>query len=234
MYVFGKNVAKELISNKRDIKKAYLSKNMIDSSIDESLKKLNIKISYLNKNELDKMESGNHQGVILEIPDFSYLTESDMFNNMGDNPFILILDHISDPHNFGAIIRTAEAASADFIVIPKDRSVKVNSTVMKTSAGALNNVKIVQVTNINNLINKLKKKGVWVVGTDMESDLSYDSLDYNMPVALIIGSEGFGISNLVRKNCDYVVFIPMFGKINSLNASVAAGILMYEVVRQRK
>ncbi len=234
MYVFGKNVAKELISNKRDIKKAYLSKNMIDSSIDESLKKLNIKISYLNKNELDKMESGNHQGVILEIPDFSYLTESDMFNNMGDNPFILILDHISDPHNFGAIIRTAEAASADFIVIPKDRSVKVNSTVMKTSAGALNNVKIVQVTNINNLINKLKKKGVWVVGTDMESDVSYDSLDYNMPVALIIGSEGFGISNLVRKNCDYVVFIPMFGKINSLNASVAAGILMYEVVRQRK
>jgi 23S rRNA (guanosine2251-2'-O)-methyltransferase len=234
MYVFGKNVAKELISNKRDIKKAYLSKNMIDSSIDESLKKLNIKISYLNKNELDKMESGNHQGVILEIPDFSYLTESDMFNNMGDNPFILILDHISDPHNFGAIIRTAEAASADFIVIPKDRSVKVNSTVMKTSAGALNNVKIVQVTNINNLINKLKKKGVWVVGTDMESDVSYDSVDYNMPVALIIGSEGFGISNLVRKNCDYVVFIPMFGKINSLNASVAAGILMYEVVRQRK
>lgn len=234
MYVFGKNVAKELISNKRDIKKAYLSKNMIDSSIDESLKKLNIKISYLNKNELDKMESGNHQGVILEIPDFSYLTESDMFNNMGDNPFILILDHISDPHNFGAIIRTAEAASVDFIVIPKDRSVKVNSTVMKTSAGALNNVKIVQVTNINNLINKLKKKGVWVVGTDMESDVSYDSLDYNMPVALIIGSEGFGISNLVRKNCDYVVFIPMFGKINSLNASVAAGILMYEVVRQRK
>lgn len=234
MYVFGKNVAKELISNKRDIKKAYLSKNMIDSSIDESLKKLNIKISYLNKNELDKMERGNHQGVILEIPDFSYLTESDMFNNMGDNPFILILDHISDPHNFGAIIRTAEAASADFIVIPKDRSVKVNSTVMKTSAGALNNVKIVQVTNINNLINKLKKKGVWVVGTDMESDVSYDSVDYNMPVALIIGSEGFGISNLVRKNCDYVVFIPMFGKINSLNASVAAGILMYEVVRQRK
>lgn len=234
MYVFGKNVAKELISNKRDIKKAYLSKNMIDSSIDESLKKLNIKISYLNKNELDKMESGNHQGVILEIPDFSYLTESDMFNNMGDNPFILILDHISDPHNFGAIIRTAEAASADFIVIPKDRSVKVNSTVMKTSVGALNNVKIVQVTNINNLINKLKKKGVWVVGTDMESDVSYDSVDYNMPVALIIGSEGFGISNLVRKNCDYVVFIPMFGKINSLNASVAAGILMYEVVRQRK
>lgn len=234
MYVFGKNVAKELISNKRDIKKAYLSKNMIDSSIDESLKKLNIKISYLNKNELDKMENGNHQGVILEIPDFSYLTESDMFNNMGDNPFILILDHISDPHNFGAIIRTAEAASADFIVIPKDRSVKVNSTVMKTSAGALNNVKIVQVTNINNLINKLKKKGVWVVGTDMESDVSYDSVDYNMPVALIIGSEGFGISNLVRKNCDYVVFIPMFGKINSLNASVAAGILMYEVVRQRK
>lgn len=234
MYVFGKNVAKELISNKRHIKKAYLSKNMISSSIDEDLKSLNVKVNYLNKTELDQIAEGNHQGVILEIPDFSYLTEDDMFSKMSSSPFIVILDHIEDPHNFGAIIRTAEAAGVDFVVIPKDRSVKVNATVMKTSAGALDNVKIVQVTNINNLIKNLKKNGVWVFGTDMENSVSYDSVDYTLPTALIIGSEGFGMSNLVKQNCDFIVSIPMFGKINSLNASVAAGIIMYEVVRQRK
>lgn len=234
MYVFGRNVAKELISNKKQIKKAYLSKNMIDSDIEKGLEELNVKISYLNKAELDKLESGNHQGVILEIPDFKYLSENDMLSNLPSNPFIIILDHVEDPHNFGAIIRTAEASGADYIVIPKNRSVRVNGTVMKTSVGALDNVKIVEITNINNTIKKLKKQGVWIVGTDMEDSVLYDEIDYTMPVALIIGSEGFGMSNLVKKNCDFIARIPMYGKINSLNASVAAGIMIYEVVRQRK
>lgn len=233
MYVYGKNVAKELINNKRNIISAYLSKNMVGSEIEKDLKNINTKITYLDKYEMDKMESGNHQGVILQIPDFKYLNINDMINNMPKNPFIVILDHLEDPHNFGAIIRTCEASGVDYILIPKNRSVRVNSTVMKTSVGALDNVKIVEVTNINATIKTLKKLGIWIVGTDMENSISYNKIDYTVPVALIIGSEGFGISNLVSKNCDFIASIPMYGKINSLNASVAAGIMIYEVVRQR-
>lgn len=233
MYVYGKNVAKELINNKRNIISAYLSKNMMSSEIEKDLKNINTKITYLDKYEMDKMESGNHQGVILQIPDFKYLNINDMINNMPENPFIVILDHLEDPHNFGAIIRTCEASGVDYILIPKNRSVRVNSTVMKTSVGALDNVKIVEVTNINATIKTLKKLGIWIVGTDMENSISYNKIDYTVPVALIIGSEGFGISNLVSKNCDFIASIPMYGKINSLNASVAAGIMIYEVVRQR-
>ena len=233
MYVYGKNVAKELISNKRKITRAYLSKNMIGSEIENELKNFNTKITYLEKYEMDKLESGNHQGVILQIPDFKYLSINDMIDNMPENPFIVILDHLEDPHNFGAIIRTCEASGVDYILIPKNRSVRVNSTVMKTSVGALDNVKIVEVTNINNIIKLLKKQGIWIVGTDMENSVPYNKIDYTVPIALIIGSEGFGISNLVSKNCDFIASIPMYGKINSLNASVAAGIMIYEVVRQR-
>lgn len=234
MYVYGKNVAKELIKNQRKIKKAYLYKGMVDSTLESELLSLGVNINYLDKNGLNKIVNGNHQGIVLEISDFKYLSETEMFNNLPLKPFIIILDHVEDPHNFGAIIRTSEAAGVDYIIIPKDRSVKVNSTVMKTSVGALDNVKIVEVTNLNNTIKKLKKKNVWIVGTDMENSVAYDSIDYNVPIALVIGSEGFGMSNLVKKNCDFIARIPMYGKINSLNASVAAGIMIYEVVRQRK
>ena len=234
MYVYGKNVAKELIKNQRKIKKAYLYKGMVDSTLESELLSLGVNINYLDKNGLNKIANGNHQGIVLEISDFKYLSETEMFNNLPLNPFIIILDHVEDPHNFGAIIRTSEAAGVDYIIIPKDRSVKVNSTVMKTSVGALDNVKIVEVTNLNNTIKKLKKKNVWIVGTDMENSVAYDSIDYKVPIALVIGSEGFGMSNLVKKNCDFIARIPMYGKINSLNASVAAGIMIYEVVRQRK
>ena len=234
MYVYGKNVAKEIISNNRKIKKAYLSLNLKDSKIDEALKSMNVAINYLNNYEMDKLEKKNHQGIILEIPDYKYLSEKDMFDKMPNKPFIIILDHLEDPHNFGAIIRTCEAAGVDFIIIPKNRSVSVNSSVMKTSTGALDNVNIVEVTNLNNTINKLKKVGVWIVGTDMENSVSYETIDYKVPVAIIIGSEGFGMSNLVKKNCDFIANIPMYGKINSLNASVAAGIMIYEVIKQRK
>lgn len=234
MYVYGKNVAKELINNKRIIKKAYLLNTLKDDDISKSLTNMNVNISYLNRNEMNKLEKGNHQGFILEIPDFKYYDEKMMYSNLGDNPFIVILDHLEDPHNFGAIIRTAEAAGVDYIIIPKNRSVSVNSTVMKTSVGALDNVKIVEVTNLNNTIKKLKDNGLWIVGTDMENSVPYDEIDYKTPTAIIIGSEGFGMSELVRKNCDFIARIPMYGKINSLNASVAAGIMIYEVIKQRK
>lgn len=234
MYVFGKNVVKELINNKQMIKKAYVLDTLKNDEIVKSLIRQNVSISYLKRNEMDQLQKGNHQGFILEISDYKYYDEQKMFSNLGDNPFVVILDHLEDPHNFGAIIRTAEAAGVDYIIIPKNRSVSVNSTVMKTSVGALNNVKIVEVTNLNNTIKKLKESGLWVVGTDMENSVPYDEIDYKLPTALIIGSEGFGMSNLVKRNCDFIAKIPMYGKINSLNASVAAGIIIYEVVRQRK
>lgn len=234
MQVYGRNVAKELINNNKKIKKAYLLENLKSSDIDLELKKMNVNITYLNNNQINRLEKNNHQGIVLEIDDFKYLTEKEMLSNLPNNPFIVILDHLEDPHNFGAIIRTCEAAGVDFIIIPKNRSVSVNSTVMKTSTGAVDNVNVVEVTNLNNTINKLKKAGIWIVGTDMENSVSFETIDYTVPIAIVIGSEGFGMSNLVKKNCDFIANIPMYGKINSLNASVAAGIIIYEVVKQRK
>ena len=234
MLVYGKNVAKELLKNNRVIKKVILANNFKDEEIISLLNENNINIIYEEKYKIDRMEKGNHQGILLEIEDYKYIDEKKMLNNLPNNPFVVILDHLEDPHNFGAIIRTCEASGVDYIIVPKDRSVQINSTVMKTSVGALDNVNIVQVTNLNNTINKLKEKGLWIVGTDMEDSVLYDEIDYKIPTALVIGSEGFGMSSLVKKNCDFIARIPMNGKINSLNASVAAGIMIYEVVRQRK
>lgn len=233
MYVFGKNVAKELLKTNKKIYKVYLWENFDDKSIINELKDKNIKTISLTKKDMDRLEKGSHQGIILDIEDYKYVSEKNMFDNMSSNPLIVILDHLEDPHNFGAIIRTCEAAGVDYIIIPKDRSVSVNSTVMKTSTGAINNVNIVLVTNLNNTIKKLKEKGVWIVGTDMENSVPYDDVDYTIPTAIVIGSEGFGMSRLVKENCDFIAAIPMKGKINSLNASVAAGIIIYEAVRQR-
>lgn len=145
-----------------------------------------------------------------------------------------MLDHIEDPHNFGAIIRTCEAAGVDFIIIPKDRQVQVNATVMKTSVGTLDEMKIVQVANLASTIDYLKDHGYWVVGTALEDSVDYRSIDYSGKVVLVIGNEGSGISKLVRKKCDYIAKIPMYGTTNSLNASVASGIMIYEVIRNRK
>ncbi len=234
MYVFGKNVARELLKTNSKIKLAYLVENFDEDDVIDGLKSKQVRVSFLPKKDMDRLERGNHQGIILEVEGFKYVSEGEMLDNLPQKPLIVILDHLEDPHNFGAVIRTCEAAGADYIVIPKDRSVSVNKTVMKTSAGAVNNVKIVMVTNLNNTIKKLKKLGVWMVGTDMDNSTPYDEIDYNVPIGLIIGSEGFGMSRLVKQNCDFIARIPMKGKINSLNASVAAGIMIYEVIRQRK
>ena len=151
-----------------------------------------------------------------------------------DPQFLVLLDHLEDPHNLGAIIRTCEAAGVDAIVMPKDRQVQVNGTVMKTSAGTLDNVNIVSVTNLANTIDELKDAGFWIVGTTLLDSVDYRSVDYSSKIALVIGNEGSGMSRLVSKKCDYLVKIPMYGKTNSLNASVASGIMIYEVVRNRK
>ncbi|MFA5407323.1 MAG: 23S rRNA (guanosine(2251)-2'-O)-methyltransferase RlmB, partial [Bacilli bacterium] len=174
-----------------------------------------------------------HQGIIVSIPDYQYCDLELLLDNVDNTSIIVLLDHLEDPHNLGAIIRTCEAAGVDGIIIPKDRCVDVNATVMKVSAGALDNTKIAAVTNLNSTITKLKDKGYWIVGTAMDSEKTYMDLDYNMPVCLIIGNEGSGISRLISEACDYVVSIPMHGKINSLNASVAAGIMIYGVLEKR-
>ena len=231
MYVYGKNVVNEILKDNTPVKKVFLSDNFSDKDILNKLRSLNTNTKYCKPYELDKLVDGNHQGIVLEVSDYQYFDIDDLLVN--ENPLIVILDHLEDPHNFGAIIRTCEAAGVDGIIIPKNRSVDVNSTVMKTSTGALNHVKICQVTNLKNTMDYLKKKGFWIVGTDMDGT-NYTQIDYKGKIAIITGSEGFGMSRLVKDNCDFIASIPMYGEVNSLNASVATAIIIYEAIKQRR
>lgn len=231
MYVYGKNVVQEIIKSNKKIQEAYIYKKFNDKNIINALKNKNIKINWLEKYELDKVVKENHQGIILKVPDYKYFDIDDFINK--EESLIVILDHLEDPHNLGAIIRTCEAASVDGIIIPKDRSVSVNATVMKVSSGALENVKIAQVTNLVNTIKELKNKGFWIIGADMDGT-DFEKIDYQGKIALVIGNEGKGLSRLVRKECDFIASIPMYGKINSLNASVAAGIIIYKTKTARR
>ncbi len=233
MYVYGKNVALELLKKNKKIYKAIIYENFNDKFIISELQKKQIPIKSMTKKQIDEFAKGNHQGIILNIPEFKFTDINDIKFKKNELPFLVILDHLEDPHNFGAIIRTCEAAGVDAIIIPKDRSVNINSTVMKTSAGALENIQICMVTNINNTIKELKNKGFWIVGTDMKGE-DYTQLDYKCPLALVIGNEGSGMSRIVKDSCDFIATIPMKGEINSLNASVATGIMIYEVLKQRK
>lgn len=228
MIVFGRNVAREVIDSKKEIKKVIMANTFDDKSIISDLEKNNVKIIKVDKREIDRKYKGNHQGIVLEIEDFKY----GKLNDLENSKFVVMLDHLEDPHNLGAIIRTCEAAGVDAIIIPKRRGVEINSTVMKVSAGALNNINIVEVSSIAQTIDKLKDFGYWVYGTDMDGE-TYTNCKYDSKTCLVIGAEGNGISKLVHDKCDFIISIPMVGKINSLNASVAAGITIYEVVRQR-
>ena len=225
MYIIGKNAIREYLKNNTKIYKAYVNKNMKDELISE-LKNKNISIEYIDKFKLDKI-SKNNQGIIIKVDDYKYKDISDI-----DDDIVVILDHLEDPHNLGAIIRTCEVAGIRNIIIPKDRSVSVNETVMKTSAGALNHINLIMVTNLTETMKKLKKDGFWFVGMDMSGD-NYKKIDYTGKIGLVVGSEGFGMSKLVEQNCDFIATIPMRGKVNSLNASVAAGIIIFEAMSQR-
>lgn len=231
MYLYGKNVVKELLSEKKEIQKVYIYKNFHDQNLISELTKRNIKIQYLEKKELDQLVKGVHQGIIVSVPDYKYANMNDFIKK--DDSFIVILDHLEDPHNFGAIIRTCEAAGVDGIIIPKNRSVMVNSTVAKVSVGALEKIPIAQVTNLSQTIEKLKQEGFWIVGTDMQGT-SYDEIDYRGKIAIVVGNEGSGMSRIVKESCDFIATIPMIGTINSLNASVSTGIVIYEAVKSRK
>ena len=231
MLVSGRNNVKEILKENIDVKKVYLQNNFNEQDIISLINKKKIKIIYVDKYELDKLIKNNHQGVILEIDDYKYCSLDDIISNK-EKCNIIILDHLEDPHNLGAIIRTVEASGIDGIILPINRSVSVNETVMKTSVGTLMNVKICQVTNLMNTIKYLKKNGFWIYGADMNGE-DFSKINYSNKTCLIIGNEGKGLSHIVRKSCDYIVSIPMAGKVNSLNASVAAGILMYSIVSNK-
>ncbi|MEI3529719.1 MAG: 23S rRNA (guanosine(2251)-2'-O)-methyltransferase RlmB [Bacilli bacterium] len=230
MYVYGKNAVKEYIKNNKEITKIYLWDKFSDEKITSDIKKINIIVEIRTKKQLDQLVSGVHQGIILEVPDYQYTSLRELIDI---NPnFLVILDHLEDPHNFGAIIRTCEAANVNGIIIPKDRSVQVNETVMKVSTGALNNIKICQVTNLVASMKELKKEGFWFIGTDMDGT-NYNEIDYSGKIGIVIGNEGFGMSRLVKEECDFVASIPMYGHVNSLNASVATGIILYKALDKR-
>lgn len=224
----------------RDINKIFISDGEKHGSINKIIalaKEKKVIINEVSKAKLNQMsQTENNQGVIAIVPPFNYCEIEDILDlakNRNEKPFILILDGIEDPHNLGSIIRTAETAGVHGIIIPKRRAANVNSTVAKVSAGAVEYMKIARVNNINDAINTLKENDVWICGTDMNTDKYYYDEDFTGGIGVVIGSEGYGMSRLVKENCDFLVKIPMKGKITSLNASVSAGIVMYEVVKQR-
>ena len=238
--VEGRNPVMELLESGKDINKIYVSKGEKYGSITKIIakaKERKIVIVEIEKDKLNKMaQTENPQGVIALAPPFNYCNVDDILNeakSKNEKAFILILDGIEDPHNLGSIIRTAETAGVHGIIIPKRRSAYVNSTVNKTSAGATSFMKIARVNNLNETIQYLKDNDIWIYGTDMNTDKMYYDEDMKGNVAIVIGSEGFGMSRLIKENCDFLIKIPMKGKITSLNASVSAGIVMYEVVKQR-
>ena len=233
MYIYGKNVAKEKLKHPTDVVQVYLSSKFKDKEIEDLLATSKIKTTYLNNKIMDNKVNGLHQGIIIEVSDIKTYNLDIIKNFTSKNPVIVMLDHLEDPHNFGAIIRTSYALGIDAIIIPNDRSVDITPTVVKTSAGAIYNIPIIKVPNLTNTIEKLKKEGYWIVGTDMQGD-DYCELKYDMPTCLIIGNEGKGMSKIVKNNCDYLVSIPMEGQIDSLNASVSCGIILSEIKRQRR
>lgn len=225
MRVFGKNVFNELKSNTKQIKKVYLSQSFKDKEIIDFIKHNNIPYVTVDKRKFDSLATGNTQGIILEVSEYEYKDIKELDLTLKK---VVVLDHLEDPHNFGAIIRTCEASGVKAIIIPRDRSVNVNPTVMKTSTGALEYVDIYQVSNLKNALEYLKKNGYFVYGAEADGKL-YDSVDYSERMALVIGSEGNGLSRIVRDACDEIISIPMCGHVNSLNASVSFGVLIYGI-----
>ena len=236
--VAGRNSVMELLKSDKDINKIFVERGEKHGSINEIIaraKEKKVVLVEVDNSKLDQMAE-NHQGVVAVVPPFNYCEVEDILEiakEKNEDPFIIILDGIEDPHNFGSIIRTAETAGVHGIIIPKRRNVAVNSTVAKVSAGATTYVKVARVNNINDTIRKLKDSGLWVIGTAGEAETLYYNQDLKGPIAIIIGSEGFGMSRLVKENADILIKIPMKGQITSLNASVSAGIVIYEAVKQR-
>lgn len=238
--VVGRNAVLEVLDSKLTVEKILVAKGDTSGSINKIIpiaKERGIPVIEADRRKLDSMSAGeSHQGVIAYVTPYRYSEVKDILDKAaekGEKPFIIILDEIEDPHNLGSIIRTAELSGVHGVIIPKRRSASVNSTVYKTSAGAVNHMLIAKVSNLAREVDELKEAGIFVYGADMDGDSASFATDFSGGVALIIGNEGKGISRLLKEKCDSIVSIPMAGKLNSLNASVAAGILMYEVMVQR-
>ena len=230
----------ELLESEKDINKIYVTRGEKHGSINKIITKAREKgvvIVEKDKKEMEKLaQTENYQGVIAIVPPFDYCDIEDILEEAKkrkEDPFVIILDGIEDPHNLGSIIRTAETAGVHGVIIPKRRAASVNSTVNKASAGAVEHMLVARVTNITDAIEKLKKEGVWICGTDINTEKYYYEQDLTGPIGIVIGNEGSGMSNKVTKNCDFLVKIPMKGKVTSLNASVSAGIIIYETLKQR-
>ena len=235
----GRNAVIEAFRAGKTIDKLYVQDGLKDGPIQTILreaKKRDVKVNFVEKDRLNGMSAtGHHQGVIAIAASYSYAEVEDILAKAaekGEPPFIIILDGVEDPYNLGAIVRTANQAGAHGVIIPKNRAVGLTASVARTSAGALNYTPVAKVTNIARTMEDLKKQGLWFVCADMDGTVMYD-LDLTGPIGLVIGNEGSGVSELVKKSCDFIASIPMKGEIDSLNASVAAGILSYEIVRQR-
>ena len=234
-YVYGKNVVRNLLKHSPDVICLYIQAGRNDDEIEKMAIRENVPVKHVARVQLDRMADANHQGYIAEIKDYRTYEIDEIIESIpeGKMPLLVALDSIQDPHNLGAVLRTMECVGGDGVIIEKNRSVSLNGTVAKVSVGAIDTVKVAQVTNLAQTLRSLKKKGYWVVGTDMEDAVDYRSVDYKMPVVLVIGSEGSGMRKLIAEQCDYKVVLPMQGQIGSLNASVACGVMLYEIYSQR-
>ena len=236
-FVIGRNSVTEVLKAGRSVNKIFVANGSNNQKIIELAKNSKIVTEFVERSKLDKLCNGaNHQGVIAQVAAIQYSTVEEILEiaaSKNEPPFIILLDELEDPHNFGAILRTADAVGVHGVIIPKRRSVSLNSTVAKTSAGAMEYVKVAQVTNVAQTLKNLREENLKIVGGDMTGENLFSSVDLTGGIVLVIGNEGKGIRRLTRENCDVLIKIPMRGKINSLNASVAGAVLMYEVFRQR-
>lgn len=237
--IVGKNPVLEALRSERPINKVIIAEQLnkqTEKELQHAVKKANTIIQKVPRKKLDQLTNSKHQGIIAYVSAYTYQTVEAILHKAhekNEDPFILILDEIEDPHNLGAILRTADATGVHGIIIPKRRAVGLTETVAKASAGAIEHIPVARITNISNTIDMLKKQHIWVVGTDEDGQKDYRTLDGSTPIALVIGNEGKGISRLVKEKCDWMIHLPMKGNIPSLNASVASGLLMFEIYRKR-
>lgn len=238
-YIIGKNPVIEALKSERDINKILIAEGSQSGQMQQVIglaKESNVMVQFVPKKKIDQLSDGNHQGVIAQVAAYEYAEIEDLFaaaEKKNEAPFFLILDEIEDPHNLGSIMRTADASGAHGIIIPRRRAVGLTATVAKASTGAIEYIPVARVTNLARTIDELKEKGVWIAGTDASAKQDYRQIDGTLPLGLVIGSEGKGMGRLIRDKCDFLLSLPMVGRVTSLNASVAAALLMYEVHRKR-
>ena len=236
----GKNPVVEALRSGRELNKIWIAEGLNKKSIGEILslaKEKGIVVQPVPKQKLDGMLAINHQGIVASVAAYEYAELEDLFDvakKRGEDPFFILLDELEDPHNLGSILRTADAAGVHGIIIPKRRAVGLTGIVAKASTGAIEHIPVVRVNNLSQTVEELKKRGVWIAGTDAAESVDYRQMDATLPLAVIIGSEGKGMSRILREKCDFLYRLPMVGHVTSLNASVAASLLMYEVLRKRQ